>query len=148
MTKPRIELDQLLPHSAKMLMLSEVTSSDEQSIRCRCTIKADNPLLVDGMLPMLAGIELFAQTAGVFFGLRHNKTASQPTNRGGAVVQLKSFNVLEQSVPVGAELMIEARYLAGSADAIMMEGQIEFKGRQVFTGRLMIALFTQENHDA
>jgi hypothetical protein len=55
------------------------------------------------------------------------------------VVQVKSFRVEQLSIPVGAELLIHARFQAGTADAAIFEGEVSFNEQCFFTGTVMIA---------
>ena len=77
------QIANLLPHTAPMLMITELVNYSSDAIHCRCTLAADNPLLQDERLPALAGLELLAQGAGLLLGL--NRTEGKP---GGAVAAL------------------------------------------------------------
>lgn len=133
-----------LPHSGPMLMLSKLIHHDTQSIRCSSKIRADNPLLMEDKFPALGGVELFAQAAGLLFGLRKADTALEADHRPGAVIQIKSFTLQAVDIGVGDELDISAEYIGGSADAVMMQGEVSFKNNSIFKGSLMIALFKDE----
>lgn len=148
MLKQMIEPADWLPHSEPMLMLSKVVFHDKNSIRCRCKIQANNPLLVEAKFPEMGGIELFAQAAGLLFGLRKADTTLESDNRPGAVIQIKSFTLQVAGLGVGDELDIVANYIGGSQDAVMMKGEVRFQNKSIFTGSLMIALFKGQVHDA
>lgn len=144
MVKQMIEPGDWLPHSGPMLMLSEVISHDKQSIRCTSKIQLDNPLLVEDKFPEIGGIELFAQAAGLLFGVRKADTEQESDKRPGAVIQIKSFALQAADIGIGDELDIIADYIGGSQDAVMIEGEVRFQNKSIFTGSLMIALFKDE----
>lgn len=62
----------LIPHAGAMVLLDEVVACDEQGIRCRTHSHRDpaNPLTVDGVLPIWAGIEYAAQAMAAHFALQ------------------------------------------------------------------------------
>lgn len=130
------DFEHLLPHRPPMLMLTAVLAQATDSVHCSSVIEAHNPLLQEGLFPPIAGIELLAQAAGALLGARAPGNAARP----GAVVQVKSFRVEQLSIPVGAELLIHARFQAGTADAAIFEGEVSFNEQCFFTGTVMIAL--------
>lgn len=129
------EFERLLPHRPPMLMLTRLLAQEVNYAHCISVIDATNPLVQDGIFPSAGGIELVAQTAGVLIGSR---LPGSPT-RQGVIVQIKTFQIEPVCIPVGAELDIHARYVAGSPDAAIFEGEVVFGERCFFTGRLMIA---------
>jgi len=147
-TSAKLEIQNLLPHAPPMRMLSEVLSYSDARIDGLSRIQADNPLLEGGRFPCLGGIELFAQLAGVLFGLR-NAQPSVPGSPGpgidprpqrGAVVQINSFSLGDARIPVGAELNIHADFVAGTERAAKMSGSVYYGEQRIFEGVLMIAL--------
>ena len=144
MANQTIHPGEWLPHSGPMLMLSELIYHDVQSIRCNSIIQADNPLLVQAKFPVLGAVELFAQAAGLLFGLRKADSALESDKRPGAVIQIKSFALQAADISVGDVLDISAEYIGGSQDAVMMKGEVRFQKHKLFEGSLMIALFNAE----
>jgi len=134
------DFERLLPHRPPMLMLTTLLAQDTDSVRCTSVIDANNPLLRDGLFPVTGGVELLAQAAGTLLGAR----TSDKTARPGVIVQVKSFQVEQLDIPVGAELHIHARYQAGTAEAAFFEGEVTFGEQRFFTGTLMIALLPGE----
>lgn len=144
LSTPKIYPKNCLPHTGPMLMLSEVVSHTAQAIACSAKIQPDNPLLQAGEFPAIGGVELFAQAAGVLFGIRNGSAEASPKAKSGAVIQLKSFTIGPTQVPVGETVDINADYIGGNDQAAMMQGTVKFKGLTLFKGSLMIALFTKE----
>jgi predicted hotdog family 3-hydroxylacyl-ACP dehydratase len=133
------DFEELLPHRPPMLMLTAIRAQDTDSVHCSSVIDAHNPLLRDGLFPATGGLELLAQAAGTLLGVRTPGNAARP----GAIVQVKSFRVEQLRIPVGAELHIHSRYMAGSADAAIFEGEVTFNEQCFFTGTLMIAILPE-----
>ncbi|MEE9492707.1 MAG: hypothetical protein V3W04_04945 [Gammaproteobacteria bacterium] len=127
--------EHILPHRAPMLMLSKILLQDKRSIHCSSIIETQNPLLVDGYFPPLGGLELLAQASGVMLG--ESKT-NQETSVG-VIARIKSLQILEMAIPVGAELHIHAKLMAGNLDAAMIEGHVLFNERTFCSGTMMLA---------
>lgn len=149
MNDMKLDVQDWLPHTPPMLMLSEVLAYTDESIDGISRIRADNPLLEGKQFPCLGGVELLAELAGVLFGIRNtphkltscsNIAVSNEPPRG-AVVQLKSFELGDIYVPVGADLNVHADFIGGSQQAAKMSGTVYFGENRVFEGTLMIALF-------
>jgi len=134
------EFERLLPHRPPMLMLTTLLAQEQDEIHCSSVIAAHNPLLQDGLFPATGGLELLAQAAGALLGAR------APGNRvrAGAIVQVKSFHVEPLRLPVGTELLVQARYLAGSVDAALFAGEVSVGEQYLCSGTLMIALFPED----
>lgn len=124
-----------------MLMLTSLLSHDDDSVHCTSTLRADNPLLQDGLFPVTSGVELLAQAGGILLGTRARDAAHQP----GAIVQIKSFQVDALRIPVGAKIHIHAHYQAGSAEAALFDGKVIYNNQPFFTGTLMIALLPTDS---
>jgi predicted hotdog family 3-hydroxylacyl-ACP dehydratase len=137
---PHSDFEQLLPHRPPMLMLTTMLAQDRDSVHCSSVIDARNPLLTDGLFPVIGGVELLAQAAGTLLGTRVPGNATRP----GAIVQVKSFQTEPLDIPVGSELHIRARYQAGTAEAALFEGEVIFGKQRFFTGTLMIALLPED----
>jgi predicted hotdog family 3-hydroxylacyl-ACP dehydratase len=134
------DFEQLLPHRPPMLMLTTMLEQDADSVHCTSVINRHNPLLCNGLFPVIGGVELLAQAAGTLLGARAPGNATRP----GAIVQVKSFQVEPLDIPVGTELHIHARYQAGTAEAALFEGEVMFGEQRFFTGTLMIALLPED----
>lgn len=137
---PHNDFEQLLPHRPPMLMLTTMLAQDRDSVHCTSVIDARNPLLTDGLFPVIGGVELLAQAAGTLLGTRVPGNETRP----GAIVQVKSFQTEPLDIPVGSELHIHARYQAGTAEAALFEGEVLFGKQRFFTGTLMIALLPED----
>lgn len=149
MNAVKLKVRDWLPHTPPMLMLSEISGYTDETMDGLSRIRTDNPLLEGERFPCLGGIELFAQLAGVLFGIRNAQhrpssfSGSTVINNPprGAVVQVKSFELGDVDIQIGAELKIHANFLGGSEQAAKISGTVYFGEQRVFEGTLMIALF-------
>lgn len=143
-----------LPHALPMRMLEDVVAHTDTTLRSKCTISAGNPFLQGNVFPVVTGVELLAQAAGVLFGLRKvgiHDSAGVLGQKGldlatanGVVVQIKIFEVFRHFIPTGAELEISVEHIGGTDDVVMMEGVLDYGQQTILTVTLMIAMF-QEN---
>ncbi len=128
-----VEIAAVLPHAPPMLMISELLSYQNDRIECRCEIRRDNPLLVDGSFPAHGGLELVAQASGLLLGLRQ-----QGEKSGGAIVQVRSFSVAATGTPEGSQVTVTSSYLSGNAHAAIFDGQASLDGKAFFSTSLML----------
>lgn len=132
------EFEYLLPHRTPMLMLSSVVQQDEHSIHCTSIVKTQNPLLIDNHFPALAGLELLAQASGVM--LSSGEAGHQP--RPGVIARIRSLQLHETVIPVGAELHIHASFSAGNLQAALVKGHVLFNEQTFCRGSMMLATLT------
>jgi len=123
-----------------MRMITRVVAHDDRHIHCRVCVRTDNPLLVDGRLPVYAGIELLAQASGLLLGARRPETA---TPDSGAIVQIKSFRLEDTDIQVGTILHVYANFEGGSMEAALFTGEVRLDDEQILEGSLMIALLEE-----
>jgi predicted hotdog family 3-hydroxylacyl-ACP dehydratase len=121
-------------------MLTSRITQAKNSIHCTSTIDSNNPLLSNGLFPVLGGIELLAQASGVLFGNQSPDNAARP----GAIIQVKSFQTKNADIPIGSVLNIHARYTAGSVDAALCEGEVYVNEQRFFQGILIIAVLPEK----
>lgn len=71
MTSAEIDIEELIPHTGKMVLIDSVTAWDDAGITCRTIshLKPDNPLRNDTGLPAVAAVEYGGQAAAVHGGL-------------------------------------------------------------------------------
>lgn len=87
----RDEIANLIPHAGRMCLLDEVVEWNSMRIRCvaRSHRDAGNPLRLDGVLPVLCGIEYAAQAMAVHASLTGG-AAGKP--RGGYLARLRDVH--------------------------------------------------------
>lgn len=103
---PITDTASLLPHSGRMVLIDRITRYGDDFVEAGAQIKPDHILLVGGILPYTAFIELMAQAVGAYAGLQARKNA-QPV-RLGFLLGTRKLEIFAQSVPVGTHLLATA----------------------------------------
>ncbi|WP_301673049.1 ApeP family dehydratase [Neisseria blantyrii] len=103
---PITDTASLLPHSGRMVLIDRITRYSDDFVEAGAQIKPDHILLVGGILPYTAFIELMAQAVGAYAGLQARKNA-QPV-RLGFLLGTRKLEIFAQSVPVGTHLLATA----------------------------------------
>ena len=103
---PITDTASLLPHSGRMVLIDRITRYGDDFVEAGAQIKPDNILLVGGILPYTAFIELMAQAVGAYAGLQARKNA-RPV-RLGFLLGTRKLEIFAQSVPVGTHLLATA----------------------------------------
>lgn len=103
---PITDTASLLPHSGRMVLIDRINRYGDYFVEAGTQIRSDHILLVDGMLPCTAFIELMAQAVGAYAGIQARKNA-QPV-RLGFLLGTRKLEIFTQSVPVGTHLLATA----------------------------------------
>lgn len=103
---PITDTASLLPHSGRMVLIDRITRYGDDFVEAGAQIKPDHILLVGGILPYTAFIELMAQAVGAYAGIQARKNA-RPF-RLGFLLGTRKLEIFAQSVPVGTHLLATA----------------------------------------
>lgn len=103
---PITDTASLLPHSGRMVLIDRITRYGDDFVEAGAQIKPDHILLVGGILPYTAFIELMAQAVGAYAGLQARKNARSV--RLGFLLGTRKLEIFAQSVPVGTHLLATA----------------------------------------
>lgn len=103
---PITDTASLLPHSGRMVLIDRINRYGDYFVEAVTQIRSDHILLVDGMLPYTAFIELMAQAVGAYAGIQARKNA-RPV-RLGFLLGTRKLEIFAQSVPVGTHLLATA----------------------------------------
>ena len=130
----------LIPHKGEMCLLDAVVRCDSESIVCHTTrhIAADNPLRAHGRLSAIHAIEFAAQAMAA-----HHRLTSEPSigARFGLLVSVRQCTFAADRLDdCGSPLVIEARQLAASAEAITYSFEVGACGVPAVAGRASIML--------
>ncbi|WP_299776290.1 hypothetical protein [uncultured Pseudoteredinibacter sp.] len=87
-----------------MSLLDEVTYSQDKQLRARATVKADNPFLVDGHLPIWVGIEYMAQAVAAYAGLDALKKGEEV--KLGFLVGTRKYKSQGTKLAIGSKIKI------------------------------------------
>lgn len=104
----KIQLEQLIPQRAPMLMLDGIIGIEGETITSQLTIAPDNFFLVDGQMQEMGLIEHMAQTASALAG--HKAKDSSESAPIGMIGEVKNFTF--QRLPrVGDTLQTSVTFL-------------------------------------
>lgn len=135
----------LIPHSGAMCLLSRALEWDDESIHCIATSHRDarNPLLSNGVLSSVCGVEYAAQAMAVHGALlarRHSGTAPIKP-RPGMIASLRDVSLHVPALhDIGEDLQIHASRLMGSESNIIYAFTIKAGARLLLEGRATVVL--------
>ncbi len=143
-TLDRAAIEDLIPHAGSMCLLESVVGWDQEAIECRTRsqMATDNPLRVDGGVPIEAGIEYAAQAMAVHGGL--GDTGSGGPRRGFVAVVNRVAWSAEWLDDEPGELCIHAHALQGDDDGRQYGFRIDRGGRTVIEGTALVVLESRD----
>lgn len=100
-------IETLLPHEAPMLLLDEALAADADSARTAATPTPDHPFATAQGIPVHVGIELMAQTCGVWAGAQ--AMLEDGPVRLGYLLGTRRFTARTDWFGLGQRLEISAR---------------------------------------
>ncbi len=128
-----------LPHRAPMLLLEQVVAVTAEEAHCRVQVGPASclaPFLNErGALPAWYGIELLAQTVGVWSGW-HQQQAGQPGIALGMLLGARDLQFSQGDFPAGAWLDIQVSLLMQDAQFGSFEGRILHRQTLLASGRV------------
>ncbi len=110
---PITQVAPLLPHSGHMVLLDRITAFGEDYLYAEARVGEKHLLLHNGVLPVLAGMEIMAQGIAALAGC-HARQAGEPV-RLGFLLGTRNLNLFADSVPTGTLLAVKVR--ASTQDA-------------------------------
>ncbi len=144
-TLDRAAIEGLIPHAGSMCLLDRVVDWDRESIECRTAshLEADNPLRIDGGVPIEAGIEYAAQAMAIHGGLG-DPGGGVPRRGFVAVINRVSWDA-EWLDDEPGELCIHAHALQGDDDGRQYAFRID-RGdhRAVIEGTALVVLESRD----
>jgi len=76
--KAEYGVEELVPHSGKMSLLSEIVSYGDDWLEAKVEISPDSMFSDDQGVPSWVGLEYLAQSIGAFAGLQERRTGGSP----------------------------------------------------------------------
>lgn len=116
------DIEALLPHRGRMLLIDEVVEIDGDKAVSRSTPSDQWPLSDGGRVSPLLIIELVAQTSGLSNGLECLTAEGRETEVKGWLVGVKKAVFHVRSMPVGEAIVTE------TMNSFKFEGFREIKG--------------------
>ncbi len=133
-------LQDLLPHSGRMRLISAVVRWDEAGIECRADSHRDpdNPLRVDASLPSIAGLEYGAQAMAIHGALVAGRMV--PPRVGLLVAAHDLAWTVDRLDTIADALTIRATRILGSANQVVYEFSLLEGARLLVSGRASVFL--------
>jgi predicted hotdog family 3-hydroxylacyl-ACP dehydratase len=142
----REELQTLIPHRGKMLLLSRCTEYDfhNRSIRVEYDITEDclfyDPVL--GGVPTWVGFEFMAQAISVLSGLRGREIGEKP--KIGFILSIPSMQMRIPAFSLGSSVDIRVKEHDCTSLIYTFEGEVFLEEKKVMEGKLMVMEVSDE----
>ncbi len=107
MVEPYLPVELYVPHRSPMLLVDRLLSDDGECVEVEATVPADGLFVRDGMMPSWVGLELMAQTIGVFAGRRRRERSEDV--RLGFLLGTRRYSTTVEGFAVGSRLTVHAR---------------------------------------
>ena len=128
-----------LPHQPPMVLIERVLHVDAESVCCQVTVSTEGPLAPflnsDGQLPAWFGVEIMAQTIGVWSGWQGKQT-DQSEPKPGMLLGGRGYRAVQPVFPANAQLNVTLRLLMRDEKLGCFEGEIMHDGEVLASGRL------------
>lgn len=130
-----------LPHEAPMVLLDKVLHVGEEQAHCQVTVSNDGVLAPflnkQGALPAWFGIEIMAQTIGVWSGWHRRQQAERNGKpEPGMLLGGRGYRCSQAAFPAQARLDVFINLLMRDEKIGSFEGEIRIDGERVASGRL------------
>jgi len=130
-------LSELVPHRGSMLLLDRLLADDGGRVRAEATVRRGGVFVTEDGLPAWVGLELMAQAAAAWAGLRARE-AGAPV-RGGFLLGTRRYHCAVPHFPVGARLEVLARpELALESGLQVFACAIEYQGQVAASASLNV----------
>lgn len=103
--KTEFSVDELVPHSGKMSLLSGITGYGEDWLSAVVNVTSDSMFANDQGVPAWVGLEYMAQAIGAFAGLQERLKGEEP--KVGFLLGTRKFNVDVPVFVVGSSIHVK-----------------------------------------
>lgn len=128
-----------LPHQTPMVLVERVIAVDDESVHCQVSTASDGVLApflnAQGELPAWFGVEIMAQTVGVWSGWHARRSGAQ-TIQPGMLLGGRNWRAATATFPGAITLDIRLRLLMRDERMGSFEGEISHGDRILASGRL------------
>ncbi len=129
-----------LPHRPPMVLLEKVLTVDDSG--AAAAVSLDSPqlqpfLLPDGTLPGWFGLEIMAQTVGIWAG-RVRRQEGLPPPAVGFILSCRAYSCAEPAFPAGSSLQCQVRLLMRDGNFASFDCTLQQSGRDFAQGRLSL----------
>lgn len=126
----------LLLHRPPMLLLDEVVGYSDEEAVTRVVIRPDHPFARSGGVPAHVGIELMAQSCGVFVGA-HGQSRDEPV-KFGFLLGTRRYETSDTIFRFGDELTVTVRVVFREGEMGVFDCHIARDGARVATAQLTV----------
>lgn len=131
-------------HRSPMLLIEQVNEITAESVSCSVALDSSllQPFLTPQGLPSYIGIELMAQTVGIWSGY-HDKCAGRAAAHGGLILSVRAYVASAAFFHLDnpAPLAITLSMLMQERNYASFEGSITQGSNTLATGRLSLCQF-------
>ena len=143
------ELESLIPHRGRMLLLSRVKDYNLEERRlCAEYQISEDCLFYDpelGGVPAWAGFEFIAQSISVFAGIRNRAKGLKPNM--GFILSIPSMKVELPLFKAGSCVELRVRECDYMDMIYSFEGEAFLEGRKAMEGKLMVMEIDKEKYN-
>jgi predicted hotdog family 3-hydroxylacyl-ACP dehydratase len=125
------DLDRLLPHRPPMRFITGIEAKGDDGIVCSVRLAERGPFTAEGTAPALVAIEMAAQAAAAFAGLR-----ASGAPRPGYLVGARDVRFHRRRIPAGAPCSAAVRMAGGAGDLSTFDFEVLCGGEKVASGTL------------
>jgi predicted hotdog family 3-hydroxylacyl-ACP dehydratase len=134
-------VEDLVPHRGSALLLERVAEEREDGVVCVGRVPRDAALARGGRAPSFLGMEMVAQAAAAFEGLRRRRESAGAAPSVGYLVSLGDVAVGRPDMAVETSLVVTVRLLGASPPLARYEGSVRSEDGEVYVrGVLRTAL--------
>lgn len=101
--------ERILPHRDRMLLIDKILHVDDTIAKTKSAVKPNWPFCDGRNVQALILIELVAQAAGILNGWIREKLHGPGADKRGWIVGIRNARFMVDTLPVGTELISQAR---------------------------------------
>ena len=133
----RKAIEERLPHSGNMCLLNRVIAANEQSLTAEAISHLDtsNPLIVDGRISAINGVEYAAQAMAIHGSLRSGKS------HAGYIATVRNIELNQEFLPQEqGSLLIQVEQLMSDDNGFSYQFQIHGHEQLILSGKITVFL--------
>ena len=130
-------LQDFLPHRPPMLLIDELVHCDEHAVTCTATVRVGAPFVVDGRVPALLSLELFAQTVAALHAYLHRDRP--PNGQHGKLLGTRELELAVDHFHVGDALTITGHELWHDEQLAQFRCELHRGGERLAAAAISVA---------
>ena len=133
----RQTIEERLPHSGNMCLLNRIIAANEQSLTAEAIshLDASNPLIVNGRISAINGVEYAAQAMAIHGSLRSGKS------HAGYIATVRNIELNQEFLPQKqGVLLIQVEQLMNDDNGFSYQFQIHCQDQLILSGRITVFL--------